>query len=142
MTMNINKKIKQRIFWGIAVIALGFVMWALCFTGRIQSREIYIIGITYILSGAIKTFRNINLMSKPKRLQQLNIAENDERNIMLWTKARSMALSIYIIIASFIFIGLFMIPGMELAAMTMVYSVCIITFIYWICYIIVEHKYQ
>lgn len=73
-------------------------------------------------------------------MEQREIAEKDERNIMLWTQARSWAFGIYTILAGGAIMVLYAIH-MEFAGQIIAYALCALVFIYWVCYMILRRKY-
>lgn len=137
--MDIKKKIKQRIWIFITYIIIGAVFCVLRYMGM-GSDILFSIGVAFIVCGAVQSVRLIRLINNPEKLEERSIAEKDERNIMLWNKARSMAFAIYIYAAA-IGMAIAYVIGQETVGLTLAYSICGLVIIYWISYYILRSKY-
>ena len=64
--------------------------------------------------------KNIRIFKSTENFIEKEIAEKDERNIMIWTKARSLTFSVYAVIAGIAIIVLYTV-NMEYAAQVIAY---------------------
>lgn len=139
--MDNKKIIKKRILIHLIYALIGIALLAVSFMGIPKNNVVYIVGLTLILSSIIRIIRNVRIMSNPEYMKDLLTAEKDERNVMLFTRSRSLAFGVYIMAASIVYIALCFIPGMEFVAYTVAYSICALVFIYWVCYTVLNRRY-
>ena len=137
--MEIKKKMMWRIWVYITYILIGAVFCVLRYLGM-GSDMLFSIGVAFIVCGAVQSVRIIRLVNNPEKMEERSIAEKDERNIMLWNKARSLAFAIYIFAAA-IGMAVMYIMGQETVGLTLAYSICGLVIIYWISYYILRSKY-
>ncbi len=135
--MTFDKKLKIRTIFAIIFILSGliFIALSLC-TGR----DISSTGLVFVVIGIARIKKIFTLKQNEKKLSQAKLAEEDERNIMLWTKARGLTLSIFIIVQA-IAVIVFQFLKMYAYSTALSYSILGIMIIYWICYIILSRKY-
>lgn len=74
-----------------------------------------------------------------EKLKKQQIAETDERNIAILTKAKSAVFSIYILFSCTVVIILSLL-GFHDIARGIAYSVLLLVIIYWICYWVYQKK--
>jgi len=88
----------------------------------------------------IARIRHYFLITKNEEtIQKREVAESDERNIYISSKARSIAFYIYVLAVSLAVI-VFHILGKTEIAVFLSYTVCLLLAIYWITYFIVRKK--
>lgn len=133
-------RIKTRIYTMAAYIILGAVMCALKLTGTVENNYLWTWGIALVVCGTVHLIRNIRIIKNPERLREIEIAEKDERNIMLWEKARSLTFTVYILAAGIAVITLFLL-NMAFAGQILSYTICGFLLTYVICYAIIKRKY-
>lgn len=138
--MDYRNKLKKRLYYAIGYVIIGAALILLQVTGSVSSEMSSCFGAAFTVCGIVRIMQYIRLVSDKDRMEQREIAEKDERNIMLWEKARSWAFGIYIILAGTAIMVLYAIH-MEFAAQIIAYALCALVFIYWICYMIVRRKY-
>ncbi|MBQ8300712.1 MAG: hypothetical protein IJX57_01925, partial [Clostridia bacterium] len=73
-------------------------------------------------------------------IRRQEIIENDERNIALWTNARSLAFAVYIMLAAMTIV-IFYILKMYYIAKIIGLMLSAFVLIYWICYYIISKRY-
>ena len=135
--MDFVKRIKTRQRTAYCDIIVGLLLTV---AANLCDVEImFSLGAAFLVVGIVNTVRYRRLMKNPEELRKREIIEKDERNIMLWTKARSLAFVIYVITSGIAVIVLHLV-GMSDAAH--IVSWCMTTFvvIYWICYLIISRK--
>ena len=130
---------KRRFVLSILYIAAGALLFVL---GCINNGDGSLCGAGGGLLGvgAVFLIRNVKYRTNPEYREKTDTAEKDERNIMIWTKARSLTFSVYAVIAGIAIIVLYTV-NMEYAAQVIAYNLCGVLVIYWICYFIIRNKY-
>lgn len=136
--MDYAKKLKIRLYVAFAMIGIGI---ALILTGIFGGPEMASsFGTVFMVVGIARIVQHRRITKDPERLRRREIAEQDERNIMLWTKARSLALSVYTIGAGLAVIVLYLI-NMGKAANIVAWCLMGFMVIYWVCYFIISRKF-
>ena len=138
--MEFKKKIKQRICLAVVYLVIGATLCVLSYMSIIKNEYMSAFGAAFAVAGLAKIIQNARLMSNPDKMQLRAVAEKDERNIMLWEKARSLTFAVYICAAAAAMIVCLLLD-MELAGRIIAYNICGLVFIYWICYAIIKRKY-
>lgn len=138
--MDYRKKLNTRLYYAIGYIVIGAALILLQFVGKVNNEMISAFGTVFAVCGLVRIIQYIRLVSDKDRMEQREIAEKDERNVMLWTQARSWAFGVYTILAGCAILILYML-NMEFAAQIIAYTLCALVFIYWVCYMIVKRKY-
>lgn len=136
--MDYKKKLKIRLY---AYAVIGVIGLALVVLGNIWRNDMVIsFGTMYLVIAAARLVQYRRITKNADTLHAREIAETDERNVLLWTKARSLAFSVYILLASIAIVILYAL-GTETEARVLAYSLFAFVFIYWICYFIIRRKY-
>ena len=138
--MKYKNRVKTRIYTMAAYIVIGAVMCALKLSGTVENNYLWTWGIALVVCGAVHLIRNVRIIRDPERMQAIEIVEKDERNIMLYEKARSLAFAVYIMAAGIAAIVMFLL-NMEFAGQLLAYTVCGFLLIYLVCYAIIKRKY-
>ncbi|MDD6044645.1 MAG: DUF2178 domain-containing protein [Clostridia bacterium] len=136
--MDYAKKLKIRLYVAFAMIGIGI---ALILTGIFGGPEMASsFGTVFMVVGIARIVQHRRITKDPERLRRREIAEQDERNIMLWTKARSLALSVYTIGAGLAVVVLYL---MNMGEAANIVAWCLMGFmvIYWVCYFIISRKF-
>ncbi|MCH5186684.1 MAG: hypothetical protein J1F64_11275 [Oscillospiraceae bacterium] len=137
--MKFENKIKARIYLMSAYAVIGVILCVLGYT-RITSNDMLTAwGIALFAGGTVHIIRNIRLMKNSKKMQALEIAERDERNIMLREKARSLAFGIYLMIMG-LAVGVMLLLNKSFGVV-IAYNICTLVLIYCICYWVIRRKY-
>ena len=132
--MKFKNKLKMRLGIAIFYVIIGVLFVVLTSIGIIKNEVMLAFGTAFGACGLVRIFKSTeNFIEK-------EIAEKDERNIMIWTKARSLTFSVYAVIAGIAIIVLYAV-NMEYAAQVIAYNLCGVLVIYWICYFIIRNKY-
>lgn len=137
--MDIEKKIKTRIYTGVLYLIVGAAMIV---TYAVKSGNEFLcsFGGALVLMGIVQILKHKRLLKNGYALEKRRIAETDERNIMLSHKAKSLAFSLYIFLSCCAVIA-FEFFNMEEKAIPLSYSVCALLVLYLICYCILNKKY-
>lgn len=140
INMDYRKKLNKRLGYAIGYIIIGVVLILLQFIGSVGNEISSSFGAAFLVCGAVRVIQYIRLISNKDKMEQREIAEKDERNIMLWEKARSWAFGIYVMLAGTAILVMYML-NMEFVGQIIAYTLCALVFIYWICYMIISRKY-
>lgn len=135
--MDFKKKLRIRLYMAIAYIITGIVFAALFF--RSTNEYMMTLGIALIIMGIFRIIRYMKITKDDDSVRLQKIAETDERNISIIHKAKSTAFGLYILITAMAVIVLEILGNSELSSILGL-NVCIIVFLYWICYRIYQKK--
>ncbi len=138
--MDYRKKLKKRLCYAIGYIVIGAALILLQLTGSVNNEMSTCFGTAFTVCGIARIIQYFRIISNKDKMRDREIAEKDERNVMLWTQARSWAFGIYTILAGTAIMVLYAIH-MEFAGQIIAYTLCALVFIYWICYMILRRKY-
>lgn len=138
--MKFVQKIKVRLIMGIVYIIIGAALTILNIFIQSKNDVLSVFGTIMLAMGVVYTIRNIRLMTNDEEMKNRKIYENDERNVMLYKNARSIAFYIYIIAAGIAVMVLYL-CNLPYEAQIVAYSVCVLCVIYWITYFILRRKY-
>ena len=138
--MEFKNKMKMRICTMAAYAIIGAVLCVIGYAGIVKNDYVISWGAALFLCGLVKIVQYILLMRNPEKMEKRAIAEKDERNIMIWEKARSLAFTVYVMAAGIAVITLFLL-NLEFAGQIVAYTVCGFVVIYLICCVIIRRKY-
>lgn len=136
--MEFKKKLKVRLYYGIGCTVLGVLMMIL---GFLRTEEyISSLGLMFLIIGIARVIQYRRITQTEESLRQREIAEKDERNVLLWTKARSLTFTIYSIVLA---LAVIILQLMEVELIPQILAFCLFTMvlIYWICYFALSRKY-
>ena len=136
--MEFKKKLKVRLYYGIGCAVLGVLMMIL---GFLRTEEyISSLGLMFLIIGIARVIQYRRIAQTEESLRQREIAEKDERNVLLWTKARSLTFTIYSIVLA---LAVIILQLMEVELIPQILAFCLFTMvlIYWICYFALSRKY-
>lgn len=135
--MKFAKKLKLRLYMAIVFLAAGL---GLILFGNLQGVEMATsFGAMLLVLGIARIVQYRRIHRTPETFEARQVKEEDERNVMLWTKARALAFSVYIIAAALGVIVLYLME-MDLVARTLALSLFGFVLIYWVCYFIISQK--
>lgn len=138
--MEFKDKLKMRLGVSVAYVVIGIVLIVLTNIVMIKNEVMFAFGTAFSACGLAMVVKNVRILKNTENFKEKQIAEKDERNIMIWTKARSLTFSIYAVMAGIAIIVLYVL-NMEYAAQVIAYNLCGVLVIYWICYFIIRNKY-
>ncbi len=138
--MEFKKKLQKRlavhILWGL----FGLVMVLTSALGNLENQFLFPFGIALMVISVIRTIRYRKVAKDEQALRQQELAENDERYQMMNERAKSWALSFYLMISGFAVIVLSLL-GYHDAALPIAWSICFLTVLYWLCWLFIQKKY-
>lgn len=138
--MEFKKKLKQRLYIAISYVVLGIIMNIVAFVTESENDFLSIFGTCLLVMGIVRILRHVRLTKSDAAVKQQEIAETDERNLMISERARSWAFSFSILLAGLTGIVLSFLGYRDLA-LPFAWFVCGMTILYWICWNIIQKKY-
>ena len=138
--MEFKKKLKQRLYIAVSYIVIGLVLIAADALNHSENQFFFSFGITLIVMGILRLIRHRKITKDEASIHRQEVAEHDERTLMMSEKARSWAFSYSILIAGIAVIVLSLL-GKHDAAQPFAWYVCGQLVLYWICWLILRKKY-
>ena len=137
--MEFKKKLKSRLYVGMIYIALGVIMIAGANAVKTENAFISYFGLVMAVMGLVRV-RNYRIITRSEEtIKKQEIAETDERNLLIVQKARSTAFFVYILLACTAVIVLSLFDMSEMGKW-IAYSVFALLITYWICYWVYRKK--
>lgn len=137
--MDFKKKLKIRLFVAISYVILGIAMIVIFNIIKTENNFLSSFGFALTVIG-IARIRNYFLITKNEEtITKRQIAENDERNISIANKAKSVAFLAYILVVCTSIIVLYLFNKTQLAFI-LSGTVCFLLLVYWISYWIISKK--
>ncbi len=135
--MDYNKLIKTRVRIYIATMAAGVIFILLGLLGGPDMTSS--LGAALLATGIARYVQYRRIAKDPEKLHRQMVAEKDERNVMLWTKARSLAVSIYAVMMG---VAIIVLHLMDMTQAAEIVSYCLMGYvgIYWISYLIIMKR--
>ena len=138
--MDFRKKLKARLYLGIFYIIFGIAMIALTFIKQGYNSYFSTLGLIFFIFG-IKRIRQYFVITRSEEsIKKQEIAETDERIIMLQQKSATLSFTISSVLSA-IAIFVLHILDMPLYASIVAYVVCAYIFIQVVCYFVLAKKY-
>lgn len=133
--MDFKKKLKIRLYKAVIMTVIGLSMIILSFAVETDNRMLSPLGLSITVVGIV-SIRNYFLITKnAETIKKQQIAENDERNIFIYNKAKSTAFTVSVLLLGISVIVL-EILGMHDTAKWLSYPTALMLIVYLICYII------
>ena len=136
--MDFMKKLKIR-FWLAAVyILIGAAMFVI---GAFFDENDFLssFGFAFVVMGIARMRNYLRITKNEETIKKQRIAETDERNIAIASKARGVAFGIYILVAAAAVV-IFRVLNMTDISKIISYSVCTLVLIYWLSYLIISRR--
>ncbi len=137
--MKFKEKIKTRMYIGIALMIIGVVIVISSFFNLFNNDFLASFGTCFLVIGAVRVMRYTKLLNDDESLKKQEVSENDERNVMIYKEARSLTFVICMLVLAMISVVLYMFDK-TYAAKILSYVICLILFVYWICYAIIRKR--
>ena len=138
--MEFKKKLKTRLYIALSYIVLGIVLIAADALNHFENDFFLSFGITLLVMGIIRLIRHRKVTKDESTIRRQEVAETDERTLMMSEKARSWAFTYSILIAGIAVIVLSLL-GKHDTAQPFAWFVCGQVALYWICWMILLKKY-
>ena len=137
--MDFKKKLKVRRVTAIVFIVLGILLIAVAAITKTDNYFISSYGLAIAVIGVARLRQLSRITKNEESEKKREIAETDERNILIAQKAKSMAFFLYVLISGVAVIILSFLRMNEIAAW-IAYPVCLLIVLYWISYVIYQKK--
>ena len=135
--MDFKKRLRQRLYMAIIYTVIGVALIIGAVVMKTDNVVISSFGCVFTVIG-IARIRNYFIITKnEENLQKQRIAENDERNISIVNKARSLAFTIYGLISG-VAIFVLSLLNMNETAQILAYSLCTLLIIYLVSYWVIR----
>ena len=138
--MEFKKKLKQRLYIAVSYIVIGLVLIAADALNHFENHYFASFGMTLAVMGILRLIRHWKITKDDASIHRQEVAETDERTLMMNEKARSWAFTYSIMIAGITVIVLSLL-GKHDAAQPFAWFVCAEVVLYWICWLILRKKY-
>ena len=131
-----NKKLALSVFW----IVLGLVLFVLSLVEVIDDGVYAGMGAALVVVGGLQVWRNLKYRRDPEYREKIDIEAGDERLRAL--RLRSWAWTGYItVLAAAVGSLIAMWAGQPLVQQTLLYVMCFVLVVYWVCTLILNKKY-
>ena len=140
--MDFRKKLKERLYAANAFVIIGVLMvFVSNYKGTASEASLSLssFGAALVAIGIVKIRNHFIITRSEESIRKQEIAENDERNIAIANRAKSVAFSIYGIISFVIVVILEAVGKIELAYV-LAFSICLLLIIYLISYYIIRKR--
>lgn len=138
--MELKKKLRKRLCIAVSYLALGIVLNIAAAVTNSANPFLSSFGSCMIVMGLVRILRHVRLVRSDSAVKQQEIAETDERNLMIAERARAWAFSFTVLGGGVVVIVLSLL-GYHDIALPFAWLVCGMTLIYWICWHIIQRKY-
>lgn len=138
--MEFKKKLKQRLYIAVSYIVIGLVLIAADALNHFENQFFFSFGMALTVMGILRLIRHRKITKDEAAIRRQEVAETDERTLMMAEKARSWAFSYSILIAGIAVIVLSLL-GKHDAAQPFAWYVCGQIGLFWICWLIIRKKY-
>lgn len=137
--MNYKHKLKLRLYIAVIYAMLGIVMIAGAFTVKTDNGFISAFGLAITVIGIARIRNYFIITASDAAVEKQQIAETDERNLLIMNKARSAAFYIYVLLSAAAVIILSFLNMCD-TAKWIAYSVSLLILIYWAAYWVYRKK--
>ena len=138
--MDFEKKLKKRLLTARIFLVAGPILMAVSVWKGLDNEFFFAWGTALLVIGIVRLRQYRKVMASPEAMRAQEIAETDERNIMLANKAKSWAFCWYVLICGTAVIALEFMGKVEMATL-LSFSVCALIVLYWVGYHVLKRKY-
>ena len=138
--MEFKKKLKQRLYIAVSYIVIGLVLIAADALNHFENHYFASFGMALIVMGILRLIRHRKVTKDESTIRRQEVAETDERTLMMAEKARSWAFTYSILIAGIAVIVLSLL-GKHDAAQPFAWYVCGQIGMFWICWLFARKKF-
>ena len=138
--MEFKKKLKQRLYIAVSYIVIGLVLIAAGALNHFENQFLFSFGMALTMMGILRLIRHRKITKDESTIRRQEVAETDERTLMMAEKARSWAFTYSILIAGIAVIVLSLL-GKHDTAQPFAWYVCGQVSLYWICWLFARKKF-
>ncbi|MBP3634721.1 MAG: hypothetical protein J6J43_09140 [Oscillospiraceae bacterium] len=137
--MEYKEKLKKRLYIAIAYLVLGAAMIAGAAVTKNVGDFMSSLGLMLIVVAAVR-IRNYFIITKNEQtMRKYEIAETDERNLAIISRARSAAFSAFVLLSGAAVLVLSLLEQHE-AARWISYSLLLLVVLYWVAYWVIRKR--
>ncbi len=136
--MDFMKKMKMRFWLAIGYIAFGALLFLICAFAR-ENDFLSAFGFAFVVMGFARLRNYFMITKNEETIKKQRIAETDERNLAIASKAKNAAFGVYITAAAAAVIVLHLLNMINESKM-IAYTVSALVFIYWAAYYIIKKR--
>ena len=137
--MDYRKKLKVRTWVALTYIILGIAAMAAAIIAKTDNDFVSALGFALIIMGVARLRNHRRITKSEETIKHQEIAETDERNLLIIRNARSTAFIIYLLLTAVAVIVLSLLKFKEAASFISL-SMFSLVVIYWICYFVYRKK--
>ena len=137
--MDFHKRMKQRLYIGIAYIVIGILLTLLALF-RPENYFYSSFGLALAIMGVIRIIRYRKITANEQNMRKQELEETDERTRMIAERARSWSFSLSILICGILVIVLNLL-GYHDQALPFAWYVCGMVCLYWLSWFVIQKKY-
>ena len=138
--MEFKKKLKQRLYIAVSYILIGLVLITVDALNHFENQFFFSFGMALTVMGILRLIRHRKITKDESTIRKQEVAETDERTLMMAEKARSWAFTYSILIAGIAVIVLSLL-GKHDAAQPFAWYVCGQIGMFWICWLFARKKF-
>ncbi len=138
--MEFKKKLQKRLFWNLMWGVIGLALVVIWHFSNMENQFLFSFGIAMMVIAVLQTIKYRKNTRDEKAIRQMELAESDERFLMMNEKARSWAFFGYLTITGFAVIFASVL-GYQDQVVPYAFSICGMIALYWLCWFIVSKKY-
>ena len=138
--MEFKKKLQARLYIAVSYIVIGLLLIAADALNHFENQFFFSFGITLIVMGILRLIRHRKITRDDASIHRQEVAETDERTLMMIEKARSWTFSYSVLIAGIAVIVLSLM-GYHDQAQPFAWYVCGQIGLFWVCWLIIRKKY-
>ena len=138
--MEFKKKLQTRLYIALSYIVLGIVLIAADALSHFENDFFLSFGIALLVMGIIRLIRHRKITKDEASMRKQEVAETDERFLMINERAKSWAFSFSLLAGGLVVIVLSLL-GYHDQAQPFAWYVCGQVTLYWVCWLIIRKKY-
>lgn len=138
--MEFKKKLQTRLYIAVSYILLGLVLIAADVLSQFENTFFFSFGAALLVMGVVRLIRHRKITKDEASMWKQEVAETDERFLMMTERAKSWAFSFSLLAGGIVVIVLSLL-GYHEAAQPFAWYVCGMMALYWLCWIILQKKY-
>lgn len=138
--MEFKKKLRKRLYYAVSYLALGILLNIVAAVTGFENPFLSSFGSCLIILGLVRILRYVRLAKSDSAVKKQEIAETDERNLMLAERARAWAFTLTVSGAGVAVIVLSLM-GYHDRALPLAWLVSGMVALYWLCWCVIKRKY-
>ena len=138
--MEFKKKLQMRLYIAISYIVIGLALISADALNHFENNFFFSFGFALVVMGIIRLIRHRKITKSEASVRKQEVAETDERFLMMNEKARSWTFSYSVLIAGIAVIVLSLM-GYHDQAQPFAWYVCGQIGLFWVCWLIIRKKY-